>query len=142
MFITSLVSVAILTAKTCLTNIYKSYYLSILETCFILNLFIVSATLYYLFQGGSSSTESNIANASISFSLFLFICILGYHTYLKLGQTRCFSAVRDAIFRKFPRKRNRSIPLEEDKATGVSNTRHLPTSTLVELREELLANND
>ena len=141
MYITTLVVSGILTIKTCITKVYKKNYLNILEISFLLNLLILSATLYYL--KGTNSSESitcKSTSASISVSLLTFIGILAYHTYLQARKTRFYRTLMRLISDKLPKK----VKAEEDILTMISANdksaeKKLPTRTLVELREELLA---
>ena len=115
MFITTLVLFGIFTLKICVVKVYKSFLINLLELCFLLNLGILSATLYYL-KGNSSSDGSicKCTSASISVSVVLFIGILIYHAYLQLNKTRCFTSIKDGFLAKWHTRPYRTIPAEEE----------------------------
>ena len=137
MFTTTLVLVAILSLKfACALKVYKDFRVSVLEFCFLLNLLILSAILYYLRDDGSN-TISRCISASVSVSMVLFIGILAYHVYLRVNRMRWFASIESVILTKWPRKKHDTVHAED---TALPNLQHSqPTTTSVELREALLA---
>ena len=129
-YTTTLVIIGILIIKTCATDVYKNRWVSILETCFLANLSVLSATLYYL--DSTEDIRCRATSTSIAVSFLLFFGILSYHAFVKLRKTRYFNIVYLKAREKFSGfSRNHDIPMD-------SNTTP-PSSTMVELREELLA---
>ena len=138
MYITSLVLIGILTIKTCSTKVYKNSLVNRLEICFLLNLVILSGTIYYL--GYSDNINTCICmSASISVSMAISAGILAYHTSLQLNKTRCFNSIKDSILAKW-RKHYHRLPAdpEEEDTPPAHPAQRLPTRMVVELREELL----
>ncbi len=143
MYVTTLVLIAIFMLNmTFAMKVYKNFYLSILELCFLLNLLILSATVYYL-QGSNGSDDiiCKCTSASISVSLIMFIGILSYHTYLRVNKTRWYSLIKnkDTFLAKLQVKKHDAVPAEETCSLDILN---FPTRTSVELREALLASGE
>ena len=136
MYITTLVLIGILTIKTCITKVYKNSLVNRLEICFLLNLVILSGTIYYL---GYSDNTCICTSASISVSMVISAGILAYHTSLQLNKTRRFNSIKDSILAKW-RKHYHKLPAdpEEEDAPPAHPAQRLPTRMVVELREELL----
>ena len=139
MYITTLVLVGILATKTCLTKVYKNSLVNALENFFLLNLVILSGTVYYLRgRNGSDDAICYCTSASVSVSMLIFTGILAYHGYLQLNKTRAFNSTKNAILAKFPIKRYRTLAGEEDGDSMPHASSPVFTETVVELREELL----
>ena len=105
MFITSLVVLLILVYKLIIsTKIYQHRYVSLLELCFLVNLEVLSASVYYAYLNKDlDTTACKITSASISLSLLGFIVILAYHAHLQLKKTRLYlSLTKLRILRKCP----------------------------------------
>ena len=142
MYTISLVVLGIMVIKTFTTKIYKNFHMNTLELCFLINLDIVSATLYYL--KGKNERESVICacvTASISVSLIMFTGILSYHAYLQIRKTRYYFFIKQAFIKLCTSKEDSAVLAEEPAAgTDRRNVVHTrkPTTTLVELRESLL----
>ena len=136
MYITNLVLIGILIIKTVTTKVYKNSLVNVLETCFLLNLVILSGTIYYL---GYSNNICTCTSASISVSMVISAGILAYHTSLQLNKTRCFNSIKDSILTKW-RKHYHTLPAdrEEGDAPPAHPAQRLPTRSVVQLREELL----
>ena len=139
MFITTLVCIGILSIKTCSTKVYKNALINILEICFLLNLLILSGTVHYLRGIGAHNTLDicTCTNASISMSLVMFAGILTYHTYLQLNKTRCFRSIKGHVLTNRRRKNDQLQADREEK--DIPPIQSLPTTMVVELREELLS---
>ena len=136
MYITTLVLIGILTIKTVTTKVYKNSLVNVLEICFLLNLVILSGTIYYL---GYNNNICICMSASISVSIVISAGILAYHTSLQLNKTRCFNSIKDSILAKWC-KHYHALPAdrEEGDAPPARPPQRLPTRSVVELREELL----
>ena len=136
MYITNLVLIGIFTIKACNTKVYKYSFVNILEVCFLLNLIILSGTVYYLGRGADVCI---CTSASISVSMVISAGILAYHTSLQLNKTRCFNSIKDSILAKW-RKHYHTLPAdcEEEDAPPTHPAQRLPTRSVIELREELL----
>ena len=116
MYITTSILFGILTLKTFV--VYKNFRISILETCFLLNVAILSTTTLLLLKNNSSNSGGTICkctSASISVSLTMFIGILAYHAYLRINKTRWFTSIKDSLL---PKRHTRQyhIPAEENAA--------------------------
>ena len=136
MYITTIVLVGILVLKIFTTKVYKNYCVNILEICFLINLVILSATLYYL--RGSSRRDTVLCectSVSISVSMVFFFGILAYHAYLRLNKTRCFTSIKNTFLAKLPR-REQQVP--DATAENAPLVQRAPSKTTVDLREELL----
>jgi hypothetical protein len=140
MYTITLILIAIFTFKmTFAMRVYRRFPLDVLELCFLLNLVILSATLYYLRGNGSSDSVvmCNCTTASVSVSLVLFIAILVNHTYIRISKTKLFVSTKGALAKKWP-KRNNHNTLPENSDIRVV-LQKLPTTSNVDLREPLLA---
>ena len=134
MYITTLVLVGILSTKTCLTMVYKNSLVNALENFFLLNLVILSGTVYYL-RGGNGICYCT--SASVSVSMLIFIGILAYHGYLQLNKTRVFNSTKNILLAKF-RNRYRTLADKEEGGSLPRASSPVFTKTVVELRESLL----
>ena len=138
MYITTLVLVAILTLKSSIKRVYRNYrYMNLLETCFLLNLVVLSTTLYYL-RGNSSSdhTLCTCTSASISVSMLIFVGMLAYHTQLQISKTKCFTSIKVTILAQWHTRQYHIIPTEGNVPSNP--VQQLPTTTTVEVRKEFL----
>ena len=133
MYITNLVLIGILFIKLCTTKVYKNSLVNVLETCFLLNLVVLSGTINYL---DYSENTCICTSASISVSLVTSAGILTYHASLQLNKMRCFNSIKDCILAKW--RQHYPADHEEEDAPFVHPAQRLPTTTVVELREELL----
>ena len=133
-YITNLVLIGILTIKCCITKVYKNSLVNIFEVCFLLNLVILSATVR-----SNSANNSTYTNVSISVSFVIFTSILAFHTYLQLLKTKCFKLIKDKALAKW-RQHYRALPVdnEEEDTPPANPVPRLPTTSVIELREELL----
>ena len=139
LFIINLAVMGILTLKTFTTKIYKAFWTGFLELCFLLNLGILSCTLYYL--KGKNADNNDICGtitASVAFSLVTFLGILGYHFYLR-SMMKMFIFIQQKIqqwFRKLYFRDSTTNTNEPTQALAESNRG--PTTSQIELRESLL----
>ena len=136
-YIITLVLIAVLTVKTCSTKVYRNVHMNTLELCSLLNLVILSATVYYL-KGKSSSADiaCKCTSASVSFGAIIFIGISFYHAYLRIRKMKCYELVKQNILAIYFRKCDREVPVHEE---GRHSVKKMPTTSIIELREELLA---
>ena len=138
-YITTLVISGILLVKTCSTKVYRSFWNNLLELSFLCNMEILSATLSY-FKGTSSADNSMICkstSASISISFITFIGIVIYHTHLQMQRTRWYISTTQAVLSKLHIRQHSTSSTEDN--LQVPQAKALPSTSLVELREELLA---
>ena len=135
-YIITLVLIAVLTVKTCATKVYRNVHMNTLELSSLLNLVILSATVYYLKgKGNSADIACKCTSASVSFGAIIFIGISFYHTYLRIRKMKCYELVKQNILAKFIQC-DREIPVHKE---GRHNAKMMPTTSIIELREELLA---
>ena len=136
MYIATLVLIGIFAIKACVTKVYKYSLVNILEVCFLLNLIILSGTVYYLERGADVCI---CTSASISVSMVISAGILAYHSSLQLNKTRCFNSIKDSILAKW-REHYHTLPAdrEEGDAPPAHPAQRLPTRSVIQLREELL----
>ena len=143
-YITTLVILGILLIKTYSTKVYRSFWKNLLELSFLCNMEILSATLSY-FKGTISDDNSMICksiNASISISFITFIGILAYHAYLQMERTRWYVSTKQAVLSKLPIRQHPTSSTEDNlQVPKAVSLKALPSTSLVELREELLASN-
>ena len=139
MYITAVVIFFIVLYKVFVRNVYKQVFTNVLETCFLVNLEILSITLSFI-KGSNSSSEvlCRSSNASISISFILFLLILTYHTYLHLQKRRWFVQLKDSLHTKWPLRQYYHTTAAKDNSHVLTDRNTHPTTTLVELREELL----
>ena len=139
MYATTLVVVVVLL----LMKMYRNSSLDILELCFHLNLIVLSITLSYLLNDSNAdrSTMCKTTTWSFSVAFIFFIGILLYHCHLQLHKTRHYTAIQHWFLTKLQViAHHRTTPARIGPATPRHrDTAMLPTTTLVELREELLA---
>ena len=139
MYTTTVVLMLVLGFRCCILKVYKKIGVNLLELSFLLNLGILSATLNYL-RGNNSSDGAlcKCISASISISMVTFTGIMIYHIYLKVKATKCFKPfeVFFLAMRHTGHKYDRITPADENLPT--ESQQDFPTSTTVELREELL----
>ena len=133
-YITNLVLIGILTIKCCITKVYKNSLVNIFEVCFLLNLVILSG-----YVRSNSADNCTYTNVSLSVSFVIFTGILAFHTYLQLLKTKCFKLIKDKVLAKW-RQHYRALPAdhEEEDIPPANTVPRLPTTSVVELREELL----
>lgn len=145
MYITALIIIAILVLNRIHSSrIYKHLHLDMLELWFHLNLMVLSLTLCYLLTNRTSSESivCKCTNASFGIIFITFSGILCFHAYLQLQKTRCFTPVKRILLAKWPIREMHGAPIEDHMLVTTdtnSSKRKTPTTTMVDLREELLA---
>ena len=88
------ISLALLMLKTLCKKVYKYWILDIVENVFLINLMLLSLSLYYLnFRdaGDHQSAFTALVSTSISIALVIFIALLCYYVY---------SSLRLSLFKK------------------------------------------
>ena len=140
MFAVTLVVMGILTTKIYVRNIYKQLTIDILEAMFLLNLGILSATLYYLKGKGNTYFMCKVISSSISITLVTFVGILVYHVYFRVRKRKFCLFIQSRVYKIYKTKELPDAPSENtDMQAPQKVPEKLPTSTMVELREGLLA---
>ena len=119
--------------------VYKSVYLDILESYFILNTGILAAATLYVRNGAGNQTI--LASTSVGVSLVTFTGIVIYHAATRVKESRLW---RSSIAPRLHRRRE--VPTEDEDAdtdNGIQTEAHRPpTTTFVDLRELLLEDNN
>ena len=137
MFSVTLVIIGILIIKTRLPKVYKNIYIDLLEVCFLLNLVILSATVYYLDGISSNGVLCKIVSSSIAVSLIMFLGILVYHALLQIRKTKFYTLIKQSLLRRRQDgQQHHTIPVNSK--PDLSNKFKPPTTTTVDLREPLL----
>jgi hypothetical protein len=138
MYITTVVIIIVtLVVKT--TKIYRHRYLDVLELWFHLNLLFLTSTICYLLTKGTTGSNSILCkctSGSFSIILITFFGILGYHGYLLFQRTRHYEHIKHTILNMLSIRRQHT---DEHALVPTCTAPKPPTSTMVELREELLS---
>ena len=139
-YIIALVVFGILLIKSFI-NVYRSFWKNLLELSCLCNLEIVSITLCYL--KATSDDESSVicksTTASISIIFIVFIGIVAYHAHLQIEGTMWYKSAKLVVLGRLPHQRHPPIITDGDKYKVPPSLSQAPTTTLLELREELLA---
>lgn len=138
MFAITLVVMGILTIKMYARNIYKQLMVDILEVISLLNLGVLSATLYYLKGKGNIDSMCKVVNASISISFITFLSILAYHAYLQARKKKFYISIENMLRKTLKTKCRQSV----SKPDADLKPKKSPTRTILELRESLLVIKD
>ena len=138
MYAITLMLFAILTLKMFTTKIYKNYLMGIVELASFLNLAVMSATVLLL-EGNSSEngTLCVCTGVSISLCIAIFIGVLIFHTFLQVQKTRLYPFLKRILCTILPT--GRVYKAIHDSSFADSSLKNVPTTSSVELREELLA---
>ena len=141
MYISTLVLTALFTLKACVPKMYQDFRINLLELSFLLNLMVLSATVYYL-RGNRNNdlVLCQCTSASVAVSMATFVGILAYHAILQLNKTKCFMKFKDSVLAKQRAEQYHAFRHEED--TLPAPAAKPPTRTFVELREDLLGSED
>ena len=123
-------------------SVYKNTIIHVTEISFILNLIILSGwTIYngHIPAGDSTAGQTALVCTSTGVAFATFICILTYHTYLRLK-----SAKLCLYFRR--RQTKGGDGMEREVVGSVESAvdappKCPPTVTMIELRESLLTDN-
>ena len=136
-YITALVVFGILVVNF-FAKVYRQLWKNLLELIFLCNLEILSITLCYL-QGRSIDDNSVVCKgitASISISFIIFAGIVVYHAHIQIQGAKWYKSAKQVFLMKLLVRQHFTIPTYDNKLEAVVRA---PSTTLVELREELLA---
>ena len=124
-------------------RVYTHRYNDILESSFVLNLCIFSIVTFYL-KENDINNQLSILNASIGITFVTFVGILFFHIYLVLKSTHIWNICVISMFckSKWLCKVFGIVQKEDEIVALKSNDPQVVTSTLVELREPLIDNDN
>ena len=124
-------------------RVYTHRYNDILESSFILNLCILSIATFYL-KKRNIQNKLAILSTSIGITFVTFIGIVIFHIYLLLKSTRIWNICVISMFckSKWLCKVFGIVQKEDESLVLKSNDPEVVTSTLVELREPLIDNDE
>ena len=123
-------------------RVYERRYNDILEFSFILNLCVLSTATFFLNEDDIG--QAAILNASVGISFVMFVGILLFHICLLLKSKNIWKYLFNSLLhenRLLP-KVFRMVPKENETVEVKCNDKKVVTSTLVELREPLIDNDD
>lgn len=142
MYAVAVVVTGLLVIKTFTTRIYRKPLASYLELAFLLNLEILSCTLCYLkAKENGGDVICKVLSASIGVSFTLCVCVLMFHTYLRLSRFRSIKLLREKlslVFENWQKGHQINKKGNESTTTSASSRVQPHTTTTVELREPLL----
>ena len=123
-------------------RVYERRYNDILEFSFILNLCVLSTVTFFLKEDDIG--QAAILNASVGISFVMFVGILFFHICLLLKSKWIWKYLFNSFFHEHGllSKVFRMVPNENETVELKSNDQKVVTSTLVELREPLIDNDD
>ena len=124
-------------------RVYTHRYNDILESSFILNLCVFSSATFYL-KERNTQYQPQVLNASIGISFVVFAGIIFFHFYMLIKLKSIWKYFVNHLHRKTQLICNLlcMVPKEDENIQLKSNDQEVVTSTLVELREPLLDNDD
>ena len=125
-------------------RVYELRYNDILESSFILNLCIFSVATFYL-KDKDVESQPAILSASVGISFVIFIGILFFHIFLLLKSKNVWKhdiVVNSLLHKNWLLCRAFKMVPKEDENVPNSNDPKVVTSTLVELREPLIDNDE
>ena len=125
-------------------RVYKYKCNDILESSFILNLCVLSVATFYLKDKGIESQPAILINASVGISFVMFIGIIFFHIHLLFKSKNVWNYVFNSLLRNnwLLCKAFKMVPKEDESMALESNVPEVVSSTLVELREPLIDNDD
>ena len=126
-------------------RVYERHYNDIIESSFLLNLCIFSIATYYVkreeLEINQKRSQLILSSISAGIAFVTFIGILLYHSYLQLKKTSLWKeTVIPYTLKMVPSKGENKIRLSNSKP--VDHTAPVITSTIVELREPLLEDDE
>ena len=125
-------------------RVYEHKYNDILESSFILNLCLLSVATLYL-KDKNIESQPAILSVSVGISFVIFIGILFFHVYLLFNSKNvCKYLANNSLRRKnwLLCKTFKIVQKEDESVTLKNNDQEVVTSTLVELREPLIDNDE
>ena len=116
-------------------QIYKYWWLDILEVSFFLNLGILAAGTLYI-RAVTNGNQAALAYTSVSIAFITFLGIMVYHTYLKFKENlmHIFGQVINCNLKEQPRPAQELCTFYN----SGGHTMIAPTTTTIALRESLL----
>ena len=124
-------------------RVYENKYNEILESSFILNLCVLSVATFYL-KDKNIESQPAVLSASVGISFVIFIGILFFHIHLLFKSKNVWEHVVNSLLHKkwLLCKAFKMVPKEDENVALKGNVPEVVTSTLVELREPLIDNDD
>ena len=125
-------------------RVYEHKYNDILESSFILNLCVLSIATFYL-KDTDIESQPAILSTSVGISFVIFIGIIFFHIHLLFKSKNVWKYLANSsLLRKnlLLRKAFKIVPKEDESVVLKSNDPEVVTSTLVELREPLIDNDE
>ena len=126
-------------------RVYIHKYNDILESSFVFNLCVFSVATLYL-KDKDIESQPVILNVSVGISFVIFIGVLFFHLYLLFKSKNIWKyyIANNSLLRKYWLlcKAFKIIPKEDESVVLKSNDSEVVTSTLVELREPLIDNDE
>ena len=125
-------------------RVYTQRYNDILKSSFILNLCVFSVTTFYL-KDKNIESQPAILNVSVGISFVIFIGIIFFHIHLLFKSKNFWKCVDiNSLLRKnwLLCKVFKIVPKEDETVAPNNNDPGVVTSTLVELREPLIDNDE
>ena len=117
--------------------VHKKIALNILETSFILNLEILAGwTLYN--RTDATSNQTALVCTSVGIAFITFVCVLVYHTYQNLTNSRL---LRNYFHKRYRPPLTAAVEMEALEDSEAIIVPAAPTRTVVDLRESLLTDN-
>ena len=123
--------------------VYKNTIIHVTEISFLLNLIILSGwTVYNRHRptGDSAAGQAALVCTSTGVAFSTFICILTYHTYLRLKSTKLLLFSRKCQIKGGDGREREEVVGSVESAVDAP-PKHPPTVTMIELRESLLTDN-
>ena len=129
-------------------RVYRNRLLNLLELFFLENMLVFAAASLYLrsFFGTLTQTlgQNILVYLMIGSALIAFICILAYHCFVQLKQSRQTRSVLEKVkhtLMKYKRHKQEDQASIVNEISVQSTTQTFPTMTVVELEESLLQQN-
>ena len=125
-------------------RVYEHRYKDVLESSFILNLLVFSVATFYL-KDKNFESQPAILSASVGISFVIFIGILFFHIHLLFKSKNIWKyVIKNSLFHKnwLLCKTFKIVTKEDENVALKSNDPKVVTSTLVELREPLIDNDE
>ena len=145
--INNLLNIVVLTCLVVGTGIrgivYRNTLFHITEMAFISNLIILSGwTIYNRHRptGDSAAGQAALVCTSTGVAFATFICILTYHTYLRLKSTKLHLYFKRCQIEGGGGREREAVVGSVEFAVDAP-PKHAPTVTMIELRESLLTDN-
>ena len=125
-------------------RVYERRYNDILESSFILNLCVLSVATFHL-KDKNIESQPEVLNTSVGISFLIFVGILFFHVYLLFDSKNVWKyvAINSLLLKIWLLCKSFKIVSKEDENVALkSNDLEVVTSTLVDLREPLIDNDE